>query len=608
MTELRAERRVQAATPAKNSSAKNTPAKPPKPPKQPKAPAEPVVRRRAKPRVISPLTLRILAVNTLALAILLGGFLYLGQYQDRLIQAELDSLTVEARIFAGALGEGAVDPGYNEFAGGPPDLSYELGRQMVRRLVETTDTRTRLYAVSGEMVADSRILGGPQGTVQIEPLPPLPDGSPLTRLGLALYDYVVNAVPGRDHLPPYPFDAEAEAARFPELQRALGGEISRGVWRMTRTDGKEEMLLTVAVPVQRFKQVLGAVFVSRSGAEIDEAVRQVRLDMLKISGVALTITILLSLYLARTIARPIMRLAEAADEVRHGHGRQAVIPDLSRRRDEVGDLSVALTEMTTAIWDRMDAIDRFAADVAHEIKNPLTSMRSAVETVQRVKTDEQRNRLLAIIHEDVQRLDRLISDISNASRLDAELSRAEARPVDLRALLDWLASLHDDTIGREEEPAPVDGAAGDAGDGTAPSTPRKPRLRVDLPPPGRAGDLVVPGIEGRLTQVLQNLVSNALSFSPPGGVVVLAARVLGDQVEITCTDEGPGIPETKLETIFERFYSERPKSEAFGKHSGLGLSISKQIVEAHGGRIVAENVTGRGGTIQGARFTVLLPR
>lgn len=608
MTDLRADRRVMApsAKPAKAEKAKPARTAPADPaPARP--PADGPVRRRPRTRLISPLTLRILAVNVLAAALLLGGLLFLGQYQDRLIQAELDSLTVEGRIFANALAEGAVDPGFDEFAGAPAELSFELGRQMIRRLVETTETRTRLYAATGELVADSRILGGPLGVVQIEPLPPLPDGSPLTQLGRDLYDWAVNASPGRDHLPVYPLRMEADAFRFPDVQMALGGEIGRGVWRVDRGDGTEDLLLTVAVPVQRFKQVMGAVYLSRTGRDIDEAVRQVRMDMLKVSGVAFLVTILLSIYLARTIARPISRLAEAADEVRHGHGRQAAIPDMSRRRDEVGDLSVALQEMTAALWDRMDAIESFAADVAHEIKNPLTSMRSAVETVQRVKTEEQRNRLLAIIQEDVQRLDRLISDISNASRLDAELSRAQAQPVDLGALLNWLAGLHAETVGREE-PEEAGAETGAEMPAAVPQAPRKPQVQVELPDGGRAGDLVVPGIEGRLTQVFQNLVSNALSFSPPGGLVLLAARSYPDRVEITCTDQGPGIPPAKLEAIFNRFYSERPKTEAFGKHSGLGLSISKQIVEAHAGRIFAENVPGPDGSVAGARFTVVLPR
>jgi two-component system sensor histidine kinase ChvG len=553
-------------------------------------------------RHFSPLTLRILAVNMLALAILLGGLLYLSTYQQWLIDKELSALSTEAKIFAGALGEGAMQPATDEFNEPTNQLSYELARQMVRRLVETTDTRTRLFAPNGELIADSRVLGGPKGTVQIEELPPLRDGNRLTEIGIAIYDYIVNAVPEREHLPAYPSEKDPTADSYTDVMKALSGEVGSNVWRIGRADGRSDMVLTVAVPVQRYKKVLGAVYISRSGKAVDVAVREFRMDILRLFAITLGVTVLLSFYLAGTIARPIRRLANAADEVRHGHGRQVSIPDFSRRRDEVGDLSVSLREMTDAIWNRMDAIERFAADVAHEIKNPLTSMRSAVETVQRVKTDEQRQRLLSIIHHDVQRLDRLISDISNASRLDAELSRARAEPADVGQMLTMLANIHDATLGNEEalREAAAE-AGGDVGEAPAP-------VRVEVEMPNTKSGLVVPGLEGRLTQVFQNLLSNALSFSPPGGVVRFKARSLPDRVEITCEDQGPGIPEGKLDAIFDRFYSERPKSEAFGKHSGLGLSISKQIIDAHQGRIFAGNIKGPDGAVQGARFTVVLPR
>jgi two-component system, OmpR family, sensor histidine kinase ChvG len=549
--------------------------------------------RRRRWRPVSPLTLRILAINVLALVLLLAGLLYLGQYQDRLVQAELETLSTEARIFASALGEGALEPSTDEFNEPSATLSTELARQMIRRLVETTGTRTRLFSPAGQIIADSRVVGGQKKQVEIEALPPLRDGSRLTELGIALYDMVVNTLPGREHLPSYPEGRIRNADALPDVRRALTGEVVRSVWRVDRGEGRQEMLLTVAVPVQRYKQVLGSVYISRSGAAIDQLVRQQRIDTLKQFGGVLLITVLLSLYLAGTIARPIRKLARAADAVRHGHGRQASIPDFPGRHDEVGDLAVSLKAMTTALWDRMDAIERFAADVAHEIKNPLTSMRSAVETVQRARTEEQRQRLLAIIHHDVQRLDRLISDISNASRLDAELSRAESEPVDIGWLLSMLC---DAAMVCWEEPEDGEPAA--------------PRVVVELPagagPSG--GSLTVPGLPGRLTQVVQNLLSNALSFSPAGGTVTLRARGLADQVVITVEDEGPGIPEGKLDAIFDRFYSERPKSEAFGSHSGLGLSISKQIVDAHHGRIVASNRRDRQGNVIGALFTVELPR
>ncbi|HYE52745.1 MAG TPA: stimulus-sensing domain-containing protein [Azospirillaceae bacterium] len=554
--------------------------------------------RRRRARAVSPLTLRILAVNMLALGILLGGLLALRSYQDRLIQTELDSLTTEARIFAGALGEGAMVPSYDEFNEPAAELSHELARQMVRRLVETTDTRTRLFAPKGELVADSRMLGGPKARVQIEELPPLRDGNRLTEIGIEVYDAIVNRLPGREHLPLYP-DAGGSGGGLdnPDVARALAGEIATSVWRSTRNPDRQDMMLTVAVPIQRYKQVLGAVYISRGGAEIDRAVRQFRMDILKAFGVALLVTVALSVYLAGTIARPIRKLAAAADAVRHGTGRQAAIPDFTRRRDEIGDLSQALRDMTSALWDRLDAIESFAADVAHELKNPLTSMRSAVETVQRVKDERQLRRLLDIIAQDVTRLDRLISDISNASRLDAELSRAQASPVDIGRMLTTLCDIHSGTIARQ---AARRAEGGEEGEVLEP-----PRVVVRLP---EGTDLVVPGLEGRLTQVFQNLITNALSFSPPGGTVALSARAFPDRVEAYCEDEGPGIPEGKLEAIFDRFYSERPAGEAFGQHSGLGLSISKQIVEAHKGRISAANRTGADGRVLGARFTVALPR
>ncbi|MDE1148948.1 MAG: stimulus-sensing domain-containing protein [Azospirillaceae bacterium] len=548
-------------------------------------------RRRRSYGVISPLTRHILTVNLLALALLLSGLLYLERYQDWLVQRQLDILTTEARIFAGALGEGAMEPSADEFNEPAGTLSWTLAAQMVRRLGDTTDTRFRLFDPKGVLQADSRVLSLAKGTrVQIEELAPLPDGNQLTQFGIDLYNAIVRALPTRDHLPVYPENRMGDGTHFPDVQKALNGEPATHVWRVAGDAGRQDMVLTVAVPIQRYKQVLGAVLISRGGSEIDTEVREFRVNILKVFGGVIVLTVLMSIYLASTIVRPIRRLAAAADEVRYGHGRQAVLPDFSGRHDEIGDLSQSLRAMTSALWDRMDAIERFAADVAHEIKNPLTSMRSAVETVQLVKDETRLRKLLAIIADDVGRLDRLISDISNASRLDAELSRAEANSVDLRRMLTMLHDIHDATLGQDVEdgaPAPV-------------------KVEVQLPPANR--NLVVPGIEGRLTQVFQNLISNALSFSPPGGKVVLAAKVAGDRVEITCTDDGPGIPAGKTEAIFDRFYTERPAGEKFGTHSGLGLSISKQIVDAHNGKIFAVNRTDANGKVLGAVFTVQLPR
>ena len=383
-------------------------------------------------------------------------------------------------------------------------------------------------------------------------------------------------LPSSRILQPYQEAAVQNAADYQEVVKAMGGEAMTFV----RDAGKGKMILSAAVPVQRYRQVLGALLLTKPGDDIEATLRDTRLTILGVSGIALGVTVLLSLYLASTIALPIHRLADAADRVRRDKGRQKTIPDLSARGDEIGDLSGALRDMTEAVWRRMDAIEGFAADVAHEIKNPLTSLRSAVETVARVEDPTQQKKLMSIILDDVQRLDRLISDISDASRIDAEMSRAEAAPVKLRDLVLAVADIHAAT-GRDSAP----------------------QIRTQLP---EGDSLSVLGTEGRLGQVVRNLVANAISFSPPQGVILLAARRVGRHIQLTVEDEGPGIPPDKLGAIFERFYSERPKGEKFGTHSGLGLSISKQIVEAYGGSLRADNRVDAQGRILGARFTVTL--
>jgi two-component system sensor histidine kinase ChvG len=537
------------------------------------------VRRLYHRRRLSPLTRRILAVNVLALGLLGVGLLYLGEYQESLIAAGIDALTTQGQIFAAALGEGAVIDSLGE----GEQLIPELGRQMMNRLVEPTRTRGRLFDLDGKLIADTRTLHGIGGPVQIADLP-APDDSGAVRRAIAwVYDTLMARFPWRGHYQPYREHSTQTAADYPEVERALRGEIGSQVRGDRATGG---LILTVAVPVQRYKQVLGAVMLSTGSADIEQALRSVRFEILKIFGLSLGVTVLLSVFLAGTIAQPIRRLAAAAERVRSGHGRQMAIPDLTDRHDEIGDLSGALREMTNALWQRMDAIEHFAADVAHEIKNPLTSLRSAVETAARVEDPVKQRKLLALVLEDVQRLDRLITDISDASRLDAELSRGEMETVPLGRMLEALIDVYEAT-------------AGEGG----------PRfeLAVSAPFGTPAGDLPVLGIEGRLVQVFRNLIANAISFSPPGGSIRIAAERQADSVFVTIEDDGPGLPEGKLEAIFERFYSERPAGEKFGTHSGLGLSISKQIVDAHHGTIRAENRRDETGKIIGARFVVVLP-
>ncbi len=517
-----------------------------------------------------------------AVLVLVVGLLYLGQYQDNLIQSHLEALEGDSRLVAGMV----ADLGVTGDVNGLYTLSPRLARSVMRRWVDATQVRTRLFDPQGAFFADSQTLNGPNGTdIDWKLLPP--PHSFNTRLE-AMIDRMsrrLDTWPGRAALPLYEGDDRtAPLSANPDLGKALAGEVSGRVW----LDSEGHLTLTAAAPVQQLKLVLGAVLLNRDGSSIEASIRSTRLDIAKAFTGALAVTVLLSLYLAGAIGRPLRRLARAAERLRLGTGGGDEIPDFSGRHDEIGELSLALREMTAALRSRMDAIERFAADVAHELKNPLSSLSSAVETVGRVKDPAQKERLLGIIREDVTRLDRLISDISNASRLDAELSRAESHPVDLGALLSTLADIH--RTATENRLTVADGVA------QAPV-----EIMLDLP-----RGLVVRGLESRLGQVFQNLISNAVSFSPPGGAVrVTGARQGGDAV-ITVTDEGPGIPPGKLGAIFDRFYSERPSGEAFGTHSGLGLSIAKQIVDALGGRIHAENVGGDGQG-QGALFVVELP-
>ena len=540
-------------------------------------------------RAVSPLMLRILAVNVMALGILGGGILYSGNYQDRIIETELDAMQAQARIVASAVAENAVVVDRSNQS----ILSPLLARMMVRRLAETTETRTRLFNASETMLADSRyLLIEKSDRIEAEDLAAAGD-VPVSwgaRLIAAVFD-TIDLIRERHVYPRYGEQLLQRAGQYDVAARALHGDKSTQIWSLPHGG----LILAVAVPVEHAHHILGAVMMSRTDASIDRAIYAVRINILQIFFIAFCITILLSLYLARAIARPIRQLAQAAEVLREGQTHQTgvsgianllrneAIPDMTARHDEIGDLSGALRALTAALSKRVGDIENFAADVAHEIKNPLTSLRSAVETIERVEEPAARHKLMTIIKDDVDRMTRLISDISSASRLDAELGRAELEPTDIGLKLTQLE--HHYRILSEEKNQP---------------------LRVIIQQPVPVG-LRVMAAKGRLLQVFQNLIDNALSFSPPDQPVVVALVRSGPRVQVTVEDSGPGIPENKREAIFDRFYSERPRSEKFGTHSGLGLSISKQIVEAHRGLIWAENRRDEAGNIIGARFVVQLP-
>jgi two-component system sensor histidine kinase ChvG len=539
--------------------------------------------RQARERWVSPLMRRILLVNAVPLALLVAALLYLDQYQNGLLEAEVLTLREQARIYAGALGEAAVQ----EHDPDNPKLVPELARPLLRRLTEPTPSaQAKLYAPDGTLIADSRVREGASGAVTTEPLPPALDrGRVLGAIGW-VYDWILNLLPHEGTAPVVEISPNAAGPDWqPDVREELrmnSSNQSREMPPYIRRTEENRLLVTVAEPVQRNRHTVGIILLTREAREVDDSLFTVRMSILALFGLALLLTVIMSWYLSLTIARPILRLAGVAEEMREGRGRHGAVPRrLLARHDEIGELAHALSESATALWARMDAIERFAADVAHEIKNPLSSIRSAIETLRRIDDPVPRRRLLAIIGEDVTRLDRLITDISDASRVDAELSRAVTEPVDVAPILATLVELHEATRNEDD-----------------------PHLRLDAP----EGPLLLQGVEDRVVQVLRNLIANASSFSPANGSILLGARETGGIVELGVEDEGPGIPEAKLEHIFDRFYSERPKGERFGQHSGLGLSISRQIVEALKGRISAENRRDATGRIAGARFVVRLPK
>jgi two-component system sensor histidine kinase ChvG len=550
--------------------------------------------RAAQTRLASSLTRRIVVLNLGGLVALLAGFLYLNQFRESLIDARSQSLTTQAEIIAAAVAAAATRE-TEEFSIDPDKLlkqtpgekladeeersasSFSLNPERVGplllRLVFFTHTRARVYDREGDLLLDTRemidraraiYLGqDPARATQAARAAEKPVDELMTTLrrwmrrpGLGLYD--------------------DNAKSYEEVTSALSGATQPP---HVRANAKGETIISVAVPVQRYHSIRGSLMLSTLGGEIDAIISSERWAIIRIFLVSAGVMLLLSLLFAGAIAEPMRRLADAAERVRRGVKSRQEIPDFTDRQDEIGHLSGALRDMTRALYNRIEAIEHFAADVAHELKNPLTSLRSAVETLPIAKTEASRERLLEIIKHDVARLDRLISDISDASRLDAELARADMASLDLSAVLETVVNV-------------ANGVARDDG------------VKVELSKEGASAEAMrrrwrVFGHDSRLAQVFDNIIANACSFSPQGGQVrVLLRPETGidmsgyrrDGYEILIDDDGPGIPQGAFERVFERFYTDRPE-QGFGNNSGLGLSISRQIVEAHGGRIRALNRT-----------------
>ncbi|HXF88584.1 MAG TPA: sensor histidine kinase [Xanthobacteraceae bacterium] len=553
--------------------------------------------------VFSSLTRRIVIVMVAGLVLLVVGILQLSQFRAGLIDARVQSLEVQGEIIANAIASAAAaDSDYTFFdlerplelqpgetfspqddgmAGYQFSINPERVGRVLHQLISPTKTRARIYDRNGSLILDSRDIFQRGEILRLDLGPPTGKKPNVFKRTWEAFKTWLN----RGDLPLYRDLPPSAGKDYPEVAAALAGVRASS---MVRVDEHGEVIVSVAVPVRSFHEVRGALLLSTRGGDINEAVEKERLAIIKVFLIATGVMVLVSVLLAGTIAGPMRKLADSAERVRRRIRSRVEIPDYTARRDEIGHLSGALREMTDALYRRIEAIESFAADVAHELKNPLTSLRSAVETLPLAKTPEARARLLAVINHDVQRLDRLISDISDASRLDAELQRYEMEPVDLTKLLTTVVTVQNEI--RAEEGVKVTLAF----EGGSPEA------------------FTVPGNDSRIGQVINNLLDNARSFSPAGGTVRVTCRRLKDQVEIIVDDDGPGIRPDALEKIFERFYTDRPH-QGFGQNSGLGLSISKQIVEAHGGRMWAENRYGvapaddAARPVLGARFVVRLP-
>ena len=561
-----------------------------------------LIRRIFGNAVFSSLTRRILFFNLVALVVLVGGIMYLNQFREGLIDARVESLLTQGEIIAGAIAASAsvdtnsitIDPEkLLELQAGQSitplpsdeDLEFPINQERVapvlRRLISPTRTRARLFDADADLLLDSRHLYTGGQVLRFD-LPPIePESTSISEYLNSLFNRILQ--PG--NLPLYKEPPGGNGSIYPEVMNALTG-VRGAVVRVTE---KGELIVSVAVPVQRFRAVLGVLLLSTQAGDIDKIVHAERLAIIRVFGVAALVNVILSLLLSSTIANPLRRLSAAAIRVRRGGAKEREeIPDFSARQDEIGNLSVALREMTTALYDRIGAIESFAADVSHELKNPLTSLRSAVETLPLARNEDSKKRLLDVIQHDVRRLDRLISDISDASRLDAELARSDDKSIDMEKLLNDLVDISRQihaakktvsisfTVDRRDNP--------------------KMRFRVN-------------GYELRIGQIMTNLIENARSFVPQeGGRISVRLTRAKNRCLVIVEDNGPGIQAEDIDRIFERFYTDRPESEGFGQNSGLGLSISRQIAEAHGGTLRAENIINpETSAIEGARFTLSLP-
>jgi len=499
---------------------------------------------------------RILAVNVFALLVLAGGIIYLDSFRERLIDQRRGEQRLQAQLIASFIAE--ADPSRI------PELVTRYGR--------LNSAHLKVYNSYGTLVADSWSNNPPSFELRD------PAAEPFRRDIARFLDRVIERIGSAQRLPPFQQPSTDVRAAWHEVSSASQGKIADTLRRAP----DRTVIISTAAPIRSTISATpyAALQLTADTRDITDGVREERLTSFLIFLGVLALSLMLSSFLASTIVRPLRRLAVAAQRVRLGRSRDVTVPRFAARRDEIGQLARALSDMTLALRDRIDATEAFAADVAHELKNPLASLRSAVDTFEVVDNPDLKRQLLEVVRDDVGRIDRLITDIADASRLDAELSRSRFERLDLAALVTNLIRLHQ-TAG----------------------TPRDVRLMASIESP----PIWINGEPARLAQVVRNLLDNAVSFSPDGGLVtVTVERTRDRRILLTVDDNGPGIPPDNQEDIFRRFYSERPEAEDFGRHSGLGLAIARTIAEAHDGSISVENRIANG-QVDGARFTVLLP-
>jgi len=530
-------------------------------------------RRRGPRRSIwtSRLTRNIFLSNLSGLLILVFGALAMNRFESGLIEAKVDNINSLAATITTVIGEQAT--GF----GGTAQLDVDGAKQVLRGVNVPRGWRVRLHDRAGQLVADTDSL---DDTISVELLDPIITDQIEPPWQDRWRETIRNWVAEKLHNLPW------ARARRDNLRRDLKSEIRSGlegdVVMGARYDSDDNLIVTVSRPVQRVQNVLGVVTVESN--DVDSIVNAERQALAPIIGLALLTMFLTSLSLTLFITLPMRKLARAAEIVTRSAKKRDAIPDLSKRRDEIGDLSLVLRDMTEGLYSRIDDIANFAADVAHEIKNPLTSLRSASDTLRVAKNQEQREKLIDIIQQDVSRMDRLITDISKASKVDANLARETAMTLDVAEIAENIVEFYQQTRS-----------------GAGPDVQNITQIDPDEP-------LYIRAYETPFAQVLRNLIDNALTFSPPDGVVRVKARQEDKRIIFTVDDDGPGIPPDNLETIFDRFYTQRPKGASFGSHSGLGLAICRQIIQAHRGNIHAENRINEDGDVAGARFIVSLPR